>query len=995
MTYREHLIELWVNGNKVELEDQKSLNMRFNDVLYNPTKISSTQASYSFEFEVPSTPKNDRIFDYANILAKENKFHQRYDAQVYADGTLIFSGSITINSYKNKKYKINLVNVKVYSLEDIFGDAVMTDIKPLKRDSNGRIITDANGNPEHEKWAIDFSGVTSINERNGMLETDVTFPLVSYGAFMKYPYNSDEVANDYTSKFDLDEWNAWYVESFRPSHNMLATLRNCFETKDYVVGGDVFDNPYLKDIYMSTNLADEQDPEYNVGNPAFGSVDLTTTFSTQNRPGYQQELSFPYYRVTAKENNTTFEVPKEYNFSAVNIHDMLGSGSTVTLNQPISYMYQPNESVIVIPADGFYKIEMSATTTLNTTSQFVAAQYTHYNQAEEELNEEDITLTPGLSEITPFEIHLVRNYDDNVELIKGKHNTEYIDGNPNDLTWGYNRTNIINWQTCYPHEDPYNSELPSEKNDLTFKNTSSRMGGRRDSATNRDSSSNRMGGQRTRGGTIDITERAWSYTNYGYIYNDGEIMAYDPAVSESFICGLSSMKGGVVSVIKNGYSWSKSNATKNSAFYPEIGYSKLTREAGTGNLVTEQTNFNENTYINTPISRITTTNTSMNGYVSCMVYLKKNDILNLFGVQREYHTVIGNNVTYVTTSTVNLKLTAFSNRTYDMLKATHDNRYEAPVEFDTKLNLANFFNKEKKISDWVKNVVDAFNFDVIQDGNTVTINSKKKLNPNIITAVDIDDRVNSVDAESSKIDYPRSMAVKYKIDKDEWGFERSAVESQGGNESVLNEEDWEKYGDSGYTVIYLNDDTWETSTSDKNVQFSYTWYDKFYQYQCNSAFTKTSQDPVTLQLPVISKYSYMIDGYDYDESMKHDGCGLTQRFWFRPRAGGGTLWTRTYPPEQVVIYSPVNLYTNFQDVYFNLSYKSTEPSLLTEFFNINAYLASNYVSVEVYLTPDEYNRIKNGALVHFDSDLYIPVEINGYDSTGYNPTTLKMMKKVI
>lgn len=991
MIYREHLIELWINGSKVELEDQKSLNMRFNDVLYDPTKISSTQASYSFEFEVPSTPKNDRIFDYANILAKENKFHQRYDAQVYADGTLIFSGSITINSYKNKMYKINLVNVKVYSLEDIFGDAVMTDIKPLRRNSNGRIATDTNGIPLHDKWAIDFSGVTTINERNGMLETDVTFPLVSYGAFQKNPYNVDEVASDYTSKFDLDEWNTWYVESFRPSHNMLATLRNCFETKDYVVGGDVFDNPYLSNIYMSTNLASEQDPEYNVGNPAFGGVDLTTTFSTQNRLGYQQELSFPYYRVTAKQNNTTFEVPKEYNFSAVNIHDMLGSGSTVTLNQPLSYMYQPNESVIVIPADGFYKIEMSATTTLNTTSQFVAAQYTHYNQAEEELNEEDITLTPGLSEITPLEIHLVRNYDDNLELIKGKNNTEYIDGNPNDLYWTNNRTNVINWQTCYPHEDPYNSELPSEKNDLTFKNTSSRMGGRRDSATNR------TGGKRTRGGTIDITgsDRAWSYTNYGYIYNDGEIMAYDPAVSESFICGFSSMKGGVVSVIKNGYSWSKSNATKNDAFYPEIGYSKLTREAGTGNLVTEQTNFNENSYINTPISRITTTNTSMNGYVSCMVYLKKNDILNLFGVQREYHTVIGNNVTYVTTSTVNLKLTAFSNRTYDMLKATHDNRYEAPVEFDTKLNLANFFNKEKKISDWVKNVVDAFNFDVIQDGNTVTINSKKKLNPNIITAVDIDDRVNSADAESSKIDYPRSMAVKYKIDKDEWGFERSAVESQGGNESILNEDDWEKYGDSGYTVIYLNDDTWETSTSDKNVQFSYTWYDKFYQYQCNSAFTKTSQDPVTLQLPVISKYSYMIDGYDYEESMKHDGCELTQRFWFRPRAGGGTLWTRTYPPEQVVIYSPVNLYTNFQDVYFNLSYKNTEPSLLTEFFNINAYLASNYVSVEVYLTPDEYNRIKNGALVHFDSDLYIPVEINGYDSTGYNPTTLKMMKKVI
>ena len=64
MIYKESLLELWVNGNKVELEDQKSLNMRFNNVLFDPTKISSTQAEYSFEFELPATPKNNIIFDY-------------------------------------------------------------------------------------------------------------------------------------------------------------------------------------------------------------------------------------------------------------------------------------------------------------------------------------------------------------------------------------------------------------------------------------------------------------------------------------------------------------------------------------------------------------------------------------------------------------------------------------------------------------------------------------------------------------------------------------------------------------------------------------------------------------------------------------------------------------------------------------------------------------------------------------------------------------------
>ena len=43
---------------------------------------------------------------------------------------------------------------------------------------------------------------------------------------------------------------------------------------------------------------------------------------------------------------------------------------------------------------------------------------------------------------------------------------------------------------------------------------------------------------------------------------------------------------------------------------------------------------------------------------------------------------------------------------------------------------------------------------------------------------------------------------------------------------------------------------------------------------------------------------------------------------------------------------------------------------------------------------DEYNRIRNGSLIHFDEDLYMPISIDGYDPTGSNQTTLKMMKKI-
>lgn len=995
MIYKEHLIELWVNGNKVELEDQKSVSMRFNNVLFDPTKISSNQAEYSFEFEVPATKKNNVIFDYANNLSKLNKFHQRYNAEVYADGTVIFSGTITINGFKDNKYSLNLVSVKVYSLDEIFGDMTMNQIKD---------------------WKITFNGVQTINTLNGAPNPDVVFPLVSYGVFQKDPYQSDDIASDYTSKYDIDEWSRFYVEDFYPSHNMLVTLKKAFESKGYKVGGDVFNHPYLKDIYMSVNLADEQSPDYNVGNPRFGKADVNVTFTSSYGKAYGQELNFPYFQAY----NPRAEGGPEtnYNWTSIDVFSTLMDG-TVTSNQSPSYMYHPHNGIIVIPADGWYKIELSASTVIDTTSAITAAQHI-IDMNTSESSYEDITMDVGIGEVTPIEIQLVRNYDDNIELIKGKKNRRYVNGNCTEeyyyISTVFRRENIVDWLTCFPHEDPYSANLPTEENDLKTRNKKSRLGGNRSdgassssgsysSGNNDTSESGNFSGRRgTRGGTIDPTGggRNYSPLDYGYVYNDGEIMCFDQAVTDTFICGLSSLSNGVAAVMKNGYSWSPITAEKNEIFAPVIGYSMASREAGSGNIVYTQTKHNENSYINTPIiGRCNITNNSMNGSVSCMVWLNKNDKLELMAIQRGYEDSVGNKVTYTSTTNAHLVIEAFSNRSQNQLLASHDNRYEATIEFDERLNLPNFFNKDKKISEWIQNVIDAYNLEVIQNGNTVEINTKKKANADMIAAVEMDDRANSANAEAKVIDYPKTMAVKYKIDADEWGFEQSAENtimadnSITDKDSILNDEDaWKEYGDSGYTIIKLNDDTYETSNSDKSLQFSYTWYQNFNWYAVDSAFTKTSDNAVTLKLPCISKYEYMIDGYSYEESMKHDGYGLAQRFWFRPKGTNCYVWTRTYPTERVMIYEPTNLYTNYQDVYFNLSYKDTENSILTEFFNIKAYLASNFVEIEVYISADEYNRIKNGSLVHFDSDLYIPVEISGYDPSGYNPTTLKLMKKV-
>lgn len=978
MLIKNHLIELIVNGKSMDLESGESLGIRFNEVLFDPEKINSTAGSYSFEFELPSTQNNNKILDYANVLSKTNKFHQRYDAEVEADGSIIFKGTLVINSYKDNKYSCNLVDVKTYSLEEIFGDMTMNKIP----------------------WNIDFSGVTSINDYN-QNSTEVKFPLISYGVFAKDPENSDEVYDDYTSKFLFDKWNKWYVQSFYPSHNMLETLRKAFEWKGYQVFGDAFVDDTLKNIYMSVNLADDQDPAYNIGNPAFGKVDLSTSASFSGA-GYMQELQFPYEHVKLRALQSDDGDLEHYNFDNILIQDLLSTG--VSANTTPSYMYQPNEHVVVIPESGWYMIELTGNTTISPGT-ISAALYTTDSYGHDWYHTGE-TITKSLSAMTPVEIHLVRNYDDNIELIKGKHNIEYTYGTPQSAS--------TTWLTCFPHEDPVQAKLPTKRNDLYIVNqtrmgglrSSDSGGGQRTSNGGTTSTSGNFSGRRggTRGGTIDPTGggRIYSSQKYGYMYNDfdgnphyPEMMCYDQAVSPSFICGISSYQGGVAAVMKNGYSWSKSESRKNEVFANVAGYGYYYRTSGDTQhppeITHDETEYNRNSYKNAPVRACSASSTSCSGTVACCVWLEKNDVLNLFAVSRAFFNENGVVVPYAFNVSTQLKITAFSDRNQAALRSDSGFTYYSPTEFPLQLNLGNFLSSGTTIQSWIQGVASAFNLEIVQNGKQVFINKKKKLSDRNVGIVNIDDRVDGGEVETSRINYPKSMCVAYKTNTEEWGFEQTVPPDK------IDLPDWEKYGDSGYTKIELNDDSYVTEESNINTDFSYCWYDTFTWTKVDTGHTEDTGTTTTFDLPVISKATYMVDGYDYADSEAHDGYGLTQRFWFTPsmqpyvdpqmHSLPAFVWTDTYPQEQVYIYTPTNSYNGI-----NLSYKNSEVSLL-DYFNIRAELASNYVTVNVYLTADEYNLLKNGGKVRFDDDIYDVVEIQGYDPSGNNTTELKLMKK--
>lgn len=986
-----HYIELYINGELIELESQDSLNLRINNVLFDPTKTTTTQAEYSYSFDVPSTPNNDRILNYANNLSRINKFHARYPSQVYADGNMIFDGSLTIQKYssKDKMYTCNLVNIKINTLEEIFGDMVMTDLK----------------------WDIPFDGAPTINEVNANYDTKYFFPLVSYGVFQKNYVSKDEVAATYTPKHNLDKYNKWWIESFYPSLNMMETMRKAFQNKGYTVGGSAFSDPNISRIYCSTNLAQEQTPIYNLGNPRFGTCSLNVKWnnygsvnsaSDYSREGgwrntsgaLQQDLQFPYYRIDKHQNISQHGSDADkYNFSTVDIWNMMDSKNnsavTVTVNSE-TYMYDPNEMVIVVPADGWYRIYMSSSAVLSGAgTTFQAKQWYNPHNDDDPIEEREVTIKRGLKELTPLEIQLIRNYDENVELIKGSENIIYHTGDPNQEKYRYKYYTGVSeeydnkevWYTDFPHQDLYGSTAPTISSGLVTTTSSQRSGGfgsRDSTTTTRSGGGVSATGGRTFGGNLS-TYGGGSQTNtYGYMHRNGYPMPYDPAVSEAFICGISTLGSGTVSVMRNGASWSRMCSINNHIFADVRGMDLVNKT--TAGTETVSTDYCKNEYKNSTCYLYSDDSNVYSSIIQCCVYLNKNDILELVAVQRDY-----NGQKYACSANTTFTIEAMSERSEAELRADPYWGAYSFTEFPVNLNLFNFTNNETKVSDWIGNVQKAFNLEISQDGNTIDINTNQGIKKTINNAIDVDNRVGENEAEAEYISYPKEMSVKYKIDTDEWGFELTVPPEHINDEG----DEWKKWGDSGYTVIQLSDDTYETKTQNTQTNFSYTYYDNFLWKEVLENGTETEFTGLTITIPVIEKAEYMAEGYGYDEAMKHDGYSLTQRFWYRDQVSQEYVWLSDHMHEKVYLTYPMNSWNRF-----NLSYKDSEMSIVTEYFNISPMLSSNYVKIDVHITPDEYKEIKGGALIHYDSDLYYCGQINGYDPQGGNTTELKLIKKI-
>lgn len=929
-------IDILVNGERIDILDRSSINLRMNNVVWDPTEITNTQAEYSFSFNLPTTPTNNKIFNYANALGKNNKFNNVYTCEVYTDETLLFKGSLKIRSIEKGFYNVNLVNIKINTVEDIFGDMKLNELN----------------------WFVPFEGINSINEYNADMTSKVFFPLVSYGVFQKSPSTSEysDIEN-YTSKFVFDKTNKWYYETFNPSLNLLETVKRLFEQKGYTLEGNVLQDKIIQNIYMSTNLADEQIPVYNLGNPNFGAASITCEFSNYTNkntgaayaePFLEHSLSFPYL-------DAGFD---NWNWDKVDIYDLWAANNSKITTGENQYLFDEQSNCIVIPATGLYKIKVTVNASLPT--QTVEAQHMIYWMAHESVTE-DVTLETDLNTDMPIEIQLVRNTNE-CELIHGVAQEDYY-----RIAEGAEPIRGA-WNTAYPHETLYGSPIPTTSNALY--GGSSYEGGYVWDGRNIIAPSFILpDGSQTEAGTLF----------QGFMPKFGELLAYDPWVNPNFIMGVSSYgpayyeadgprRKGTPAVIKNGYSWNSSSSDKNNSRYTCDGYYRVQFRG----LVTEseQTSYNKNKLLDSPVNSVTVTGQTMSGSVSAVVQLNRNDVVTLKALARHW-AKDDNTVTFKFDCNVTVEIQAYSPNAIESMD--YNNRgWNSPSEFDTDLRLSNFLNRETEVASFVQNFIDEFNLEYRQEGNTVYLNTQQFNLKRPKWALELDNRCRSEDASMEPIEYPSFIEVVYDIDTEEWGFEQTVPEK------YINESNWADYGDYGYDRVILTESD-DSEGESLNLDTSYTYYQEF------RAVNDNNETLYTVNIPCISKYQYMIDGYSYEESMKEDGKSLPLRYWFRGEVTDNTITVDNIP---VKIALCSNTYENVE-----LSYKEKDGTLLTTYFNIHPDVSSNKVIVECFLTSEEYRLLKAGANVLFDSDIYMISEIRGFDAMGINKTELTLIKK--
>lgn len=274
------------------------------------------------------------------------------------------------------------------------------------------------------------------------------------------------------------------------------------------------------------------------------------------------------------------------------------------------------------------------------------------------------------------------------------------------------------------------------------------------------------------------------------------------------------------------------------------------------------------------------------------------------------------------------------------------------------LNLTNFLPTEIKIDDWIDNFCKAFNLLLTRlENGTFELNVKQTTRVYSTTnPINLDKRGHVDQRENTPLNLPSAYEVGFTVNKDEQGYIAT--------------------GDDGggifYTGNFIGNPITQTST------FSHNWYKNIH----------FEPEGVNYDFPIITDGEIWKDptASDYEEMMKKDYINSPQRFWYK----GDNIQVSGFGKEKI----ETTLVKSVIDNTIELNYQNKPFSILRNYFTIFTNNDGCYTVLDVYLKPDEYNRLPYTMIV-FNGDLYYTAKIEKYDPMLRYKATISLIRKLL
>lgn len=334
------ILELYIDGRLCDVG--RDFGVRLNRQLLNPGELSTKDAQYSYSVTLPPTSNNHAIFGYANVEETSDKFNRNYSAELIVNGVRVFAGSFRLSEVTSKKYRGNLYTPAPKSVQDVFGDRLLSD-HPAYRISFG-----------------DFAeSVSRYNKAAAAGPQIAIFPYTLYGVLPKTP----DQEGDYGARDVWDDRVRLSMPDFPPSINPLLLLRHIFVGEGYTLSGTAFDDERLTRLYMSYKNATDYVQPWNYGRN--GRIRLRGEWSNylNSRTG-ESQLERGVIE-TYEEDGSELYACDLFDSTNVSITERDDRGGNVLYSETTDEKGRAWVHVqVMIPATGYYKISLSAGTRL-------------------------------------------------------------------------------------------------------------------------------------------------------------------------------------------------------------------------------------------------------------------------------------------------------------------------------------------------------------------------------------------------------------------------------------------------------------------------------------------------------------------------------------------------------------------------------------------------------------------------------------------------------